>query len=260
MVFPNERTLQAAMATEPAINLAAPIVPQIIHDLRRSIVQMRLKPGEALSEKEIAGHYGVSRQPVREAFIKLAEGGLLQILPSRGTFVIKISVRDVLNARFLREAVECALVRTAAALNRPEDIERLDALIAAQVEAAESNDPGRFYDLDEAFHRAIVECCECDQALRVIEGARTQMDRVRYLSLPQATPSAVRIEQHRAVVDGLRNRSADAAETAMRRHLREILSALPRLTRQFPELFESTEPPAHARLLGVPRRPDAPPP
>ncbi len=249
MVFLNVRILQAAMSTDLAINLAAPIVPQIIHELRRAIVEMRLKPGEALSEKEIALRYGVSRQPVREAFIKLAEAGLLQVLPSRGTFVVKISVRDVLNARFIREAVESALVRTAAALITEEDLERLDGLIARQAEAAESADPGHFYDLDEEFHRAIVECCDCEPALRVIEGARAQMDRVRYLSLPEATPISVLVAQHRAIVEALRSRSPDAAEAAMRRHMREILSALPRLTEQFPDMFESTEPPAHARLL-----------
>ena len=78
------------MTSEPSINLAAPIVPQIIQALRQSIVEMHLKPGEALSEKEVAARYGVSRQPVREAFIKLAEAGLLQVLPSRGTFIVKI--------------------------------------------------------------------------------------------------------------------------------------------------------------------------
>ncbi|MDK9695343.1 MAG: GntR family transcriptional regulator [Siculibacillus sp.] len=237
------------MSTDPAINLAAPIVPQIIADLRQAIVEMRLKPGEAISEKETALRYGVSRQPVREAFIKLAEAGLLQVMPSRGTFVVKISVRDVLNARFVREAVESALVRTAATLISTADLERLDDVIARQIEAAASADPARFYALDEEFHRAIVECCECDPALRVIEGARAQMDRVRYLSLPEATPIPVLVAQHRAIIEALRARDPDAAEAAMRRHMREILAALPRLTDRFPDMFESTEVPAHARLL-----------
>lgn len=239
------------MTTIPEINLSAPIVAQIIQILRQSIVEMRLKPGEAMSEKEIAARYGVSRQPVREAFIKLSEAGLLQVLPSRGTFVVKISVRDVLNARFVREAIECALVRTAAVLVTPMDLARLDRLIVEQIEAAGSADPGRFYDLDEAFHRTIAECCECEPALRVIESARAQMDRVRFLSLPEATPIPVLIEQHRAIVEGLRRGSAAEAEAAMRLHMREILSALPRLAEMFPDMFDSTDAPAHARHIEV---------
>ncbi len=97
-----------------ALRLAEPIVPQIINRLRQAIIELRLEPGQPLSEKEIALLYGVSRQPVREAFIKLAEAGLVQVLPSRGTYVTKISVKEVLNARFVREAIECAVVREAA--------------------------------------------------------------------------------------------------------------------------------------------------
>lgn len=237
------------MTSEPSINLAAPIVPQIIQALRQSIVEMHLKPGEALSEKEVAARYGVSRQPVREAFIKLAEAGLLQVLPSRGTFIVKISVRDVLNARYLREAIECALVRTACRIARPEDLERLDRIVEEQRTAEAAGDPARFYELDEAFHRALAETCECEPALRVVEGARAQMDRVRFLSLPEATPISVLIGQHQAIVDGLRAAHADDAERAMRQHLREILSALPRLAERFPDMFESSDVPAHARAF-----------
>src|SRR6188474_173705 len=98
------------------IDTRAAIVPQIYAALRREIVTMALKPGQALSEKEIADRFGVSRQPVREAFIKLAEKELVQVMPQRGTYVSKISVRDLANARFVREAVEVAVARSACAI------------------------------------------------------------------------------------------------------------------------------------------------
>ena len=88
-----------------ALRIKDPIAPQRVAVLRQCIAELRLKPGEALSEKDIAGRYGVSRQPVREAFIKLSEAGLVEIRPSRGTFVMKISVREVANARLVREAI-----------------------------------------------------------------------------------------------------------------------------------------------------------
>ncbi len=62
-----------------------------------------------LSEQDIATRLGVSRQPVREAFIKLGEAGLIRVLPQRGTLVVKISRAAVEDARFIREAVECAV-------------------------------------------------------------------------------------------------------------------------------------------------------
>lgn len=221
-----------------ALRLAEPIVPQIINRLRQAIIELKLEPGQPLSEKEIALLYGVSRQPVREAFIKLAEAGLVQVLPSRGTYVTKISVKSVLNARFVREAIECAVVREAALRIDAAGLDQLSALIDAQERAAETLDNVAFTELDEAFHRAIADCLDCDYATRVVEAARTQTDRVRHLSLPEASPFPVLIQQHRAIVAALWKREPLAAEEAMRRHVREILSAIPRLAAEHPAYFE----------------------
>ncbi|KAF0230846.1 MAG: putative transcriptional regulator GntR [Beijerinckiaceae bacterium] len=226
------------MIENASLRLAEPIVPQIINRLRQAIIELKLKPGQPLSEKEIAFVHGVSRQPVREAFIKLAEAGLVQILPSRGTYVTKISVKEVLNARFVREAIECAVVREAARKIDPPALDRLAGLIEAQERAAASFDNVAFTELDEAFHRAIADIVDCDYAVRVVEAARTQTDRVRHLSLPEASPFLVLIEQHRDIVAALRAGDPLAAENAMRRHVREILSALPRLAAAYPAFFE----------------------
>ncbi len=61
-----------------------------------------------MSEKEVSVRFAVSRQPVREAFIKLAENGLIQIRPQRGSYVNKISLSQVRNGCFVRQAIECA--------------------------------------------------------------------------------------------------------------------------------------------------------
>ena len=93
-------------------------------------------PELTASTREAARRLGVSRQPVREAFIKLNEAGLLLIRPQRGTVVQRISVSGVLNARFVREAVEVAVAREAA-LARPRGLDaELAGLIAAQERAA----------------------------------------------------------------------------------------------------------------------------
>src|SRR5713226_9289569 len=89
------------------------IAEQVFRTLRFSIVTMKLTPATALSEQEIADRLNVSRQPVREAFIKLSDIGLVRVLPQRGTFVEKISAKAVTDARFVREAVECAIARRA---------------------------------------------------------------------------------------------------------------------------------------------------
>lgn len=238
----------------PALKPTDPIAPQLVSALRRSIAELELPPGSALSEKDIAQRFNVSRQPVREAFIKLSEAGLVEIRPSRGTWVMKISVREVCNARFVREGIEAELASHAARLARREHIAALSELIAAQRDAADLGDYARFTGLDEAFHRTIADIVGNDFARRIVETARFQTDRVRLLSLPAASPLQVLIGQHQKILECIAKADGDGAAIAMRRHLREILLALPSIAAAYPEYFTDTEMPDHAVAL-VPQTP-----
>jgi GntR family transcriptional regulator, rspAB operon transcriptional repressor len=202
--------------------------------IRQAIVQLQLRPGNLLSEAEVARQLGVSRQPVREAFIKLAEVGLVEVRPQRGTFVVLISKREVENARFIREAVEVAVARKAATEAGPAHIKRLRAIVGEQKSA---EDHPSFMRFDETFHETIAASADCGYAWRVIESLKAQMDRVRFLSIDDATPVETIIAQHTAIVDAIEKRSPDAAEAAVRAHMAEILISLPRLAGAHPELF-----------------------
>ena len=230
------------------------IAEQVFRTLRFSIVTMKLTPATALSEQEIADRLKVSRQPVREAFIKLSEIGLVRVLPQRGTFVEKISAKAVTDARFVREAVECAIARRASeGIARPA-IDALRAIIAAQRKAARAADEEGFFALDDAFHRALAHAAECAYAWKVVEEAKGQMDRVRFLSIPDAMPSEIPIVQHQAILDAIAAGEVAVADRAMKAHLREILKSLPLLARAFPEMFAveemALETPAAARPRG----------
>jgi DNA-binding GntR family transcriptional regulator len=228
-----------------------PIARRISKALRQAIVTMRVMPGEMLSEQEIAQYFGVSRQPVREAFIKLGEAGLVRVLPQRGTLVVKISVAAVEDARFVREAIECALARRAAAAVGADasKLEPLKELLAAQEQAAAARDAEPFFQLDEDFHRALAWLAGRPSAWRIVEEVKAQMDRVRFLDMSEAQPMAVVIHQHRALLDALSDADPDAAEAAMRVHLSQIEKTLPILARRYPDLFE---PPARVSELALP--------
>lgn len=210
---------------------------KVFESVRQAIIQLHLRPGDTLSEAEMARQLGVSRQPVREAFIKLAEVGLVEIRPQRGTSVVMISRREVENARFIREAIEVAVVRKAATDAKTSQYDGLDALIERQRAANAADDHAEFLRLDESFHQAIALAADCEKAWRLLENLKAQMDRVRYLSLSDATPIKTLIEQHAAIVHGIRHGDADAAEAAMRRHLSEILTSLPKLAEVHAEWF-----------------------
>ncbi|MGN8109827.1 GntR family transcriptional regulator [Paraburkholderia sp. 22098] len=219
-----------------------PIGKQIFRALRQAIFVGQMVPGTPLSEKEVSDMFQVSRQPVREAFIKLVEAGVLQVLPQRGTFVKRISPRQVREGRFIREAIETAVVRKAAVSITDEQLQALADNLREQKLAAKSNDTAAFLALDEAFHYAISQAIDCTAAWETIQDIKAQMDRVRYLSLPDVSPLDLLIKQHAKILAGLRAHDPIAAEDAMRSHLREILVSLGPIAARNPAWFETDEP------------------
>ena len=168
--------------------------------------------------------------------------GVLQVLPQRGTFVKRISPRQVREGRFIREAIETAVVRKAAVSITDEQLQALADNLRDQKLAAKSNDTAAFLALDEAFHYAIAQAIDCTAAWDTIQDIKAQMDRVRYLSLPDVSPLDLLIEQHAKILAGLRAHDPSAAEDAMRSHLREILVSLVPIAERNPAWFEADEP------------------
>src|SRR5256885_15019382 len=95
------------------------IAAQIRALLRREIIAGRLLPRSMLSEQELSQRFGVSRTPIREALIKLAEENLVEIYPQYGSFVAPIKLREVFDSQFVRESLECSAIERA--------VERIDA-------------------------------------------------------------------------------------------------------------------------------------
>lgn len=206
--------------------------------LRQAIVRMVLPPGRALSEKDMADVFAVSRQPVREAFIRLAEVGLVEVRPQRGTFVVGVSIAAVHEARFVREAIELAVVRLAAEQGLDaEAIAELYELVERQRRCAERPDHDRFFSLDEAFHRTLILGAGQRTAWAVVEKVKPHLDRLRYLSIPETTPIDKLVSQHLAIVEAVDRQDVDTAQAHMLVHQREILQSLPDLLRRFPEIY-----------------------
>jgi GntR family transcriptional regulator, rspAB operon transcriptional repressor len=218
----------------------AAVGPQLYRILRDRIVHGDLDPGMRISETEIAARYAVSRQPVREAFIKLAEESLVEVRPQRGTYVRRISIPEVMSARFVREAVEADVTRLVAATATADVLAALDAVIEDQRRVVDDADTQRFIERDEAFHRLLAEAAGQSAAWEIVEDLKTQMNRVRHLSA-RRFPRAKLIEQHAAVVAAIRAGDVDGAEAAMRAHLREILDDLPAIAEAMPDFFDRGE-------------------
>ena len=208
---------------------------RVVEALRDEIVSMALKPGDAISESDIAGRYGVSRQPVREAFIRLAQQGLLLIRPKRATVVKKISPEGVRQSRFIRESIEVEIIRRLAA-DPGGAADELTSLIDEQ-EAAQ-DDSRRFHTLDELFHRTLARLAGAEYAWQLIDDHKMQLDRVRYLTLGVSSARRA-IAEHRIIAEAVGRADPHAAEAAMRAHLGRAELLLSQTIADYPDYFGS---------------------
>jgi len=215
------------------------VSPQLRAILRSRIIRNDLRPMSRLSEPELAREYSVSRQPVREAFITLMNEGLVEVRPQRGTYVCRIDYNAVLNARFVREAVEADIVRKLAAEDHGDLIKELRLQLALQRDVAKGS-PEKFMELDERFHMTLARGAGFAKSWDFLEGIKSQMDRVRFISFEEF-PISKLIDQHEQIVDFIEQKTVSGAEDAMRTHLREILNSLPHVQELYPDYFENSQ-------------------
>jgi DNA-binding GntR family transcriptional regulator len=214
-----------------------PVATQVTAALRDAIRFGSFTPGLRLSEQEIADMLQLSRQPVREAFIRLSGEGLLEAWPQRGTFVSKISTQEVIASRFVREAVEADIVRLAARNSTTALREQLEDLLRQQ-EETEGMDASRFMGLDDALHRTLAEAAGRAKIWLYLQKLKSQMDRVRYLVAAELPLQAL-ISQHRTIVEAVVAHDEDRAEAAIRLHLKQILNDLPQIIGAYPDYFNN---------------------
>jgi DNA-binding GntR family transcriptional regulator len=215
------RRAALAAAVRPTVSDA------IFEALYRRIVAVDLAPGTRLSEVEVAREMGVSRQPVRDAFWRLSKLGLLLVRPQRATVVTRISTSAVMQARFVRTAIEVETLMIAAKRFGPAEFAALDALLAEQAVAVAADERQRFHALDDAFHRRIGELAGVGFVWDLIRENKAHTDRVRLLSLSSGAELA--LSDHHAILAALRAEDAGAAATAMRVHLGRIGAILARI-------------------------------
>ncbi len=212
--------------------------------LREQIIGMEIAPGTALQEKQIALSCGVSRTPVREAILKLADERLVDIFPQYGTFVSRISLPAVRDAMVIRQALERTAVREAAVRADAAAIALLRAGLAAQRAAHESERIDSFHTADEDFHQTVAEISGHPNLWRVVRHEKAQVDRCRILTLPATDRRASVIAEHTAIVDALQKGDPDKAEAAMARHLDRVLPSVGELVSAHPDFFDEPVPDA----------------
>ncbi|WP_029008806.1 GntR family transcriptional regulator [Azospirillum halopraeferens] len=209
----------------------------IYRDLRDAIVGVRRKPGEPIIEKQIAEAYGVSRTPVREAVLKLADEGLVEIFPQSGTFVARIPLAGLPEAIIIRRVLEEATVRFAAERATRSRVAALRANLELQREMEAAGDLEGFHDADEAFHALLAEASGYPGFWTVTQQVKMHVDRYRKLTLPVSGRVGQVIAEHEAIVAAIAGRDPDGAVRALVDHLDGLRLRIDDARRDNPEFY-----------------------
>lgn len=190
---------------------------RVYDDILGRILSGRMKPGDVFNRRQVAAELGVSVAPVLEAMLELETEGLIQTLPRRGTRVRLPGPRDVWGHAVVREAIECQAAR----IYCGKAVRRHETRLVRLAEALDGLEPGSVDQIraEIRFHHYLISLAACDPLT-------AEFERVMKLGLLHA--AAVldghdgRHRTHVALVESLATADADAAEAAIREHLRTV--------------------------------------
>lgn len=206
--------------------------------LRDQILKLELPPGAPLSENETSALFQVSRTPVRESFLRLAQEGLVQVLPQRGTFVSLIDTELVEEGRFMREQLERSVIRLACEHFPPDSLALLDLNLRQQQDCMKNHQDKGMFEWDEAFHRILFNGCRKSNIWTLIEQMNTHLNRSRMLRLVDDHNWQHLYDQHREMVEAIKKQQADRAEQLMKEHLSLNITDQALLKEKYPNYYK----------------------
>lgn len=200
----------------------APIHEQILVHLRQDIVRNRWKPGERLPEPELCDEFGVSRTPMRDALKLLEAEGLIELRPHIGAVVTQPDLPDLEEKMQVLSALESTAAQLVAARRPAKVITELRRLHEAMMAAAEKNQLARYYQLNDDFHRTIVEGSGNKTLADIHENIMWHVFRARHMANEHETFDADTAKHHEAIVQALADGRVEDAGRAMTSHLGDI--------------------------------------
>lgn len=211
--------------------------------LLKQIITAELKPGEKISEKQIEQELGIGRTPVREALLHLRQEHLIDVVPQSGTYIAKIDLASVINARFVRISVEQRIMQEAAQMKLTElQKAQLKDIIQQQKIYCQKKDFHQFFKYDDLFHQFFYQITGHDVVWRWLKEINIQFDRFRFLSLNLGNASWENlIQDHQTLLDTVVNGASDQVESVVTKHLHLVIEEKNILVNKYPDYFKNLE-------------------
>ena len=222
----------------PDLNdLDGPLAHRVYKGVKTAILNLDFLPGAMIRKSAVCEQLGMSRSPVSEALAKLSNEGLVDIVPQSGTRVARLSMASIREDSFLREALEVAAARHAALHRSDETLGRLLRNIEMQKLLINDTDKEDFIRTDMAFHEIIMATTKIRRLPATVQSVSQHIDRARLLPVPEPGRLAETVSEHVEIVEAIRLQDGNAAQEAMRRHVRQLVKRLEPLEAARPDLF-----------------------
>jgi DNA-binding GntR family transcriptional regulator len=203
-----------------ATNVAKQTKVTLVYDgLKRAILEGEYAPGSRIVADQVAEQFAVSTVPIREALVRLAGEGWVELSPHVGALVPPFDPNEVLENALIRAALESSAIRLATPHLNESHFRELKKYLSAMDRAAKASSP-QYPRLNLEFHLLIVSACPYPRMRDLIQHVAEKTMRLRTVMFVPHYIGASQAE-HREIVDALSARDADRAEALVRRHIED---------------------------------------
>lgn len=192
---------------------------RVFQKLREDILSGKYKEHEELKEVAIGEELGVSRTPVREAFRQLELEGLIQIVPNRGAYVTGITAKDVKDIYMIRSLLEGLCAKLATEKITKEQLEEMEENIYLADFHASKGHMDQMAELDNRFHDILYEACDSKMLEHTLRDYHQYVLRVRQKTLSTNTRGRASNDEHRQIMEAIKEKDADRAEQLANGHI-----------------------------------------
>lgn len=222
----------------PILNdLSGSLSDRVYESIKSAILELKFLPGAVIRKSAICEKLGLSRSPVSDALNRLSSEGLVDIVPQSGTRVSRLSVNAIREDSFLREALEVAAARHAALHRTDETVARLTRNLEMQKLLIPDADKEDFMKTDQDFHDIILRTTNVRRLPMAVRTASNHVYRARMLLMPEPGRLSETVSEHLKIFEAIRDEDQEAAQEAMRHHVRQLVRRLEPLENERPDLF-----------------------
>ncbi|MFC6169607.1 GntR family transcriptional regulator [Loigolactobacillus jiayinensis] len=208
--------------------------------LYNKIISIDLAPGTSVSPTQLSKNLGISRTPIQRACTKLAENGLLEVLPQRGSYVSLININRVYESFYMRNLLEQAAIQQVCGLNDRNKVAfLLEQNIYNQRKALEHNLYEKYFEYDNNFHHIIYNAANMlyiEQAMAQVSLDQNRIRQLKILSNIRIDPT---LNEHQKILDSIKSGDADAASFNIYVHISKFAEDTISIHEKYPDYFSN---------------------